>query len=280
MEMSDYMNVLKPVEDENTKDSLIKKLIVDVSGILAADAMDESTGIAATIIPTIATAVISRIVLPLTSRSEAKRLYQWGTHAAEGIGKRLKNGEEFRKDGFFEETLTNRSNFEEVVESTLKKVIETTDEPKTKFMDKLTQNVHFDQDLDMETYRQLLKDLDDLTYRQLCIIRLVVLCENREVETTHIEPDEEVIEQLSRREQIEFHSMSRDFQEMHGDGYLSGVQCMLTDDGKPCLSSPSLMRSAYPSERLYSFVNLDEIPIEEIFKIFSLWKVKPRDTEI
>ena len=29
----------------------------------------------------------------------------------------------------------------------------------------LTENVHFDQDLDMDTYHQILKDLDELTYQ-------------------------------------------------------------------------------------------------------------------
>lgn len=46
--MSDYMNLLKPVEDENAKDSLIMKLMVDVSGILAASAIGDPTGITAT----------------------------------------------------------------------------------------------------------------------------------------------------------------------------------------------------------------------------------------
>ena len=165
------MNLLKPVED--TKQSLIQDLLVNISGILAASAIGDHTGLAAGIISRISSEVMYRIILPLTSQRESKRLYQWGIQAAEDIAKELKNGKEFRKDGFFEDTPTNRSNFEEVVESTLKKVMDTTDEPKIKLMKNLTKNIHFNEDLDMDTYRQILKDLDQLSYRQLCIIRLI-----------------------------------------------------------------------------------------------------------
>ena len=201
--------------------------------------------------------------------------------AAAGIRKRLENGESFRKDGFFEETPTNRSNLEEVDESTLKKVMDTTEEPKIKFMANLAVNIRFDQDLDMDTYRQILKDLDELTYRQLCIIRLVILRENSEVDMIAIEveaenEDEKSLEQMSQDEQMKFHSISMDFHEMMvDDSYLQGVRVSWTNDGdKPFLPSPSQTRSTYQSRRLYSFANLDEIPIEDIEKTFSLWNVK------
>ena len=267
------MNLLKPVEDENAKDSLIMKLMVDVSGIFGASAIGDPTGIAAIVISKIASEVIHRVVLPLTSRSESKRLYQWGKQAAEGIAQRLKNGEEFRKDGFFEETPTNRSNWEEIVESTLKKVIDATEEPKIKFMANLTENVHFDEDLDIDTYRQILKDLDELTYRQLCIIRLATLYENRKV-IGHID-DEKWEEQIPQNERARFHSISRDFEEMMVDeSYLDGVRAGKTEDGEPCMLRPSMAHSTYQSKRLYLFANLCEIPIEDIVEMFSLWNVR------
>ena len=268
------MSLMKPEED--IQESLIQDFSLPVLGILTSSAIGDPTGISAAVIPIIVREVIRHVISPLTSRSESKRLYQWAKQAAEGIAQREKNGEEFRKDGFFEETPTNRSNFEEVIESTLKKVMDTTEEPKIKFMANLTENIHFDQDLDMDTYRQILKDLDELTYRRLCIIRLVVLCKNRVVDMIPIEDqDEKSIKQMSQDEQVKFHSISRDFAEMMVDkSYLDGVALMRTDDGKPCLHSPSQMHSTYQSEQLYSFANLDEIPIEDIEKKFSIWNVK------
>jgi hypothetical protein len=94
--------------------------------------------------------------------------------AAEGIRKRLESGESVRDDGFFDKTATNYSNMDEAVESTLKKVMRTTEEPKIEFMANLIESVHFNSDLDMHTYRHILKHLEELSYRQLCIIRLCI----------------------------------------------------------------------------------------------------------
>ena len=272
------MNWMKPVEDK--EESLIQDFSLPVLGILANSAIGDPTGITTAVIPIIVREVLRRVIAPLTSRSESKRLYQWAKQAAEGIAQRLKNGEDFRKDGFFEETPTNRSNFEEVVESTLKKVMDTTEDPKIKFMAYLTENVHFDQDLDIDTYRQILKDLDELTYRQLCIIRLVILCEKREVGISHINDNdiddnvEKWLEQLPQNERTRFHSISRDFEKMMVDeSYLGGVRGGKTENGEPCMLSPSLTHSTYQTKRLYLFANIDEIPIEDIVKTFSLWNV-------
>ena len=265
--------LMKPEED--TKESFMQDFSLPVLGILTAAAIGDPTGISAAVIPVFAREVLRRIFSPLTSRSESKRLYQWAKRAAEGIVQRLKDGEEFRKDGFFEETPTNRSNFEEVVESTLKKVMDTTEYPKIKFMASLTENVHFDQDLDIDTYRQILKDLDELSYRQLCIIRLATLYENREV-IGYID-DEKWEEQIPPNEQARFHSISRDFEEMMVDeSYLDGVRGGKTEDGEPCMLRPSLAHRTYQSKRLYLFANLCEIPIEDIVEMFSLWNVRSK----
>ena len=267
------MNYLKPVED--TKESPIHDFSLPVLGILTAAAIGDPTGISAAIIPIIVREVFRRVINPLTTRSESKRLYQWGKQAAEGIVQRLKDGEEFREDGFFEETSTNRSNFEEVVESTLKKVMDTTEEPKVKFMASLAENIHFDEGLDMDTYRQILKDLDELTYRQLCIIRLATLYENREV-IGHID-DEKWEEQIPQNERTRFHSISRDFEEMMVDeSYLDGVRGGKTEDGEPYMLYPSQAHRTYQAKRLYSFANLCEIRIEDIVEMFSLWNVRPK----
>ena len=267
------MSLMKP--EEGTQESLIQDFSLPVLGILTASAVGDPTGMTAGVIPIIVREILRRIISPLTSRSESKRLYQWAKDAAEGIVQRLKNGEEFRKDDFFEETPTNRSNFEEVVESTLKKVMETTEEPKVKFMASLTENIHFDEDLDMDTYRQILKDLDELTYRQLCIIRLATLYENSEV-IGHID-DEKWEEQIPQNEWARFHFISRDFEEMMVDeSYLDGVIGGKTKDGEPCMLIPGLARGTYQTKRLYSFTNLCEIPIEDIVEMFSLWNVRPK----
>ena len=128
--------LMKPAED--TQDSLIQDFSLPVLGILTASAVGDPTGMTAAVIPIIVREVLRRVISPLTSRSESKRLYQWAKQAAEGIAQRSKDGEEFRKDEFFEGIPTNSSNWEEVIESTLKKVVDTTEEPKVKFIASLT----------------------------------------------------------------------------------------------------------------------------------------------
>ena len=173
------------------------------------------------------------------SHSESERFQRLIEVVNEGIDQRKKNREEYRQDGFLGGIPTNGSKVKEAIELILKKVRDTTEEPKIDFIGYLTVNVFFDEDLDMDTYRQILKDLDELTYRQLCIIRLATLYENREV-IGHID-DEKWQEQIPQNERARFHSISRDFEEMMvDDSYLDGVRGGKTEDGEPCMLRPSL----------------------------------------
>ena len=263
------MSLMKPEED--IQESLVQDFSLPVLGILTSSAIGDPTDLSAAIIPIIVREVIRHVISPLTSRSESKRLYQWAKQGAEGIVQRLRNGEEFRKDGFFEETPTNRSNFEEVVESTLKKVMDTTEEPKTKFMANLTENIHFDQDLDMDTYRQILKDLNELTYRQLCIIRIKILEENGELNSGYVRD----LEQIPQNKQAIFHSINRDFEELSDNHYIESASIYrYSEINEPFVRSLGTGSPSGYARRLHSFANLDEIPIEDIEKIVSIWNVE------
>ena len=269
------MNFMRPVE--NTQESLVQDFSLPVLGILTAAAIGDPTGISAAVISIIVREVFRRVINPLTTRGESKRLYQWGKQAAEGIVQRLKDGEEFRKDGFFEETPTNRSNFEEVIESTLKKVMDTTEEPKVKFMANLTENIHFDEDLDMDTYRQILKDLDELSYRQLCIIKICKNVNNIDLNSLG-HPD---ITQNLR-------SILRDFFHLVDTKlivsenpiikkitllYRGRGGNVITDSPRPAeLPGYDDQSENLPSELIFKFACLDKIPDEDIDKILQALK--------
>ena len=268
------MDLMKPVED--TKEFFIQDLILSISGVVGASIIGDPTGIAAAVIPRIGSEVMHQIILPLTSRSESKRLYQWGKQAAEGIAQELKDGKEFRKDGFFEETPTNRSNWEEAVESTLKKVMDATDEPKIRFMGYLTKNVHFNQDIDIGTYRQLLNDLDELSYRQLCIIRLIVLSRNDKVDIDSINN----IEQVPQSERTRFYSIGRDYEYLMDNHYIWGASIpRYSEHNDPFASNPVFASLPDSTERFHQFVNLDKIPPEDIEDAFSMWNVRVHKSE-
>ena len=265
------MNLLKPVEEES-KNSLTLDLITNISGVIGEAIIGDPTGIAAAVIPRIINEVIHRIINPLTSPSESKRVYQWGKQAAEGIACRLENGEEFRKDGFFKETPTNRSNFEEVVESTLKMVMDATEEPKIKFMANLTENVHFDKDLDMDTYRRVLKYLDELSYRQLSIIKMCKNADNIDVESLG---NTEVTTKLG--------SILGDFFELRDKGFIaSNSPIMIQLDKLYVGSSGDYATADSRSAELSGFANQDgffDFPSDILFKFADLDKIPDKDVD-
>ncbi len=175
------MDLLKQKEKE-IKGFPYYQLIALGSGIAVSAAIGDMAGITTGAIGVLGQLGLDRFITPLISKRQTVRLFQWGIQAAEGIAQRLENDEKLRTDGFFDETPTNRSKADEVVESTLQTVIDTTEEPKIKFIANLTENVHFDSDFDLDTYRRFLNILDELSFRQLCIIKLCMNADQIDLE--------------------------------------------------------------------------------------------------
>jgi hypothetical protein len=95
---------------------------------------------------------------------------------ASTINNRIEKGEKIRSDGFFEEkTKSGRSNAEEVAESVLLKSQREPEEKKIPYMGYLLANVAFATDISAEMAHQLSKASEQLTYRQLCILKLAVV---------------------------------------------------------------------------------------------------------
>ena len=260
------MNLMKTEED--TQETLIQDFSLPVLGILTSVAIGDNTGIAAAVIPIIVREVLRRVITPLTTRGESKRLYQWGKQAAEGIVQRSNDGEEFRKDGFFEETPTNRSNFEEVVESSLKKVMDTTEEPKVKIIASLTENIHFDEALDMDTYRQILKDIDELTYRQLCIIKL---CKN----TDNIDLDSLGNPDFTE----ELRSILRDFVSLRTEVVTSNNPLMKKLDTLYLSKGLTTWGVSNPQPEITGYHESECMPGDLIFKYADLDKIPDKDVD-
>ena len=277
------MNLVK--QEEDAKEFPTSQIIHQASGILVAAAIGDLTGISAAITPVITQWGLGRFITPLVSKRQSVRLFQWGKQAAEGIAQRLSNGEKYREDGFFEETPTNRSKIDEVVESTLKRVMDTTEEPKIKFMANLTENVHFDSDLDMDTYRRLLKYLEELTYRQLCVVKLFMNADQIDLDNFG---NPNITQNLS--------SILTDCFEVCDKGlinpsnpltkridelYLGSSGNTVVDGGRspeyPGFASPAGFSNII-SENLLKFAKLNQIPDEHIDAI--LRELKPESTGV
>jgi len=95
--------------------------------------------------------------------------------AAGEIRQRLEAGESVRTDGFFEQKRTGRSDAEEVAESVLLKSQREPEEKKIPYMGHLFSSVAFDTEIGADMAHQITKAAEQLTYRQLCLLKLAVV---------------------------------------------------------------------------------------------------------
>ena len=95
--------------------------------------------------------------------------------AAGEIRQRLEAGESFRTDGFFEQKQKGRSDAEEVAESVLLTCQREPEEKKIPYMGHLLSNVAFDAAISVHMAHQITKAAEQLTYRQLCLLKLATV---------------------------------------------------------------------------------------------------------
>jgi hypothetical protein len=95
--------------------------------------------------------------------------------AAGEIRRRLEQGHAIRADGFFDSKSSGRSDAEEVAESILLKSQREPEEKKLPYMGHLLAGVAFDSQISTQLAHQLIKTEEQLTYRQLCLLKLAVV---------------------------------------------------------------------------------------------------------
>ena len=278
------MNLVK--QEKNTKEFPTGQLIVSMFGIAAGSAIGDPTGISAAAVPVIIKWGLDRFIKPLViSESEFLRLFQWAKQASEGIAQRLADGEKYREDGFFDKTPTNRSKIDEVVESTLKKVMNTTEEPKITYKANLTENVHFDSDFDIDTYRRILKHLDELSYRQLCIIKLFMNADQIDLDNfgnPNITQNlSSILTDCFEVRDKGFINSTNPFMKKIGELYLGSSGDYLVDSGEspeyPGFADPTGFSNIL-SENMCKFAKLDQIPDEHVEAILMELKLESTDT--
>jgi hypothetical protein len=95
--------------------------------------------------------------------------------AAGEIRQRMENGESVRSDGFFDNKNTGRSDAEEVVEGVLLRSQREPEERKIPYMGHLLSSIAFDSQIGAQMAHQITRAAEQLTYRQLCILKLAVV---------------------------------------------------------------------------------------------------------
>ena len=185
-----------------------------------------------------------------------------------------------RNDWFAEnEVLNNRIPFQ-LLEKTIREISNDSEERKSPHISKFWVNICLtsNADIDEATAFSYFEVIESLSWRQLCIFRLAVLYKNQEIDINDIDDDDE--EQMPQDERTSFYSIGRDYQKLADEHYIQSVVIPRDDENEePFLQNPSFVRLPAYIRRLYSLMNLDEIPIEEIVQTFSPWKVRPRKSE-
>ena len=187
----------------------------------------------------------------------------------------------WRNDWFSEDQVSNPRVLRRLLDKTVKEIINDSQESKSEHIAKFWVNICLtsNADIDEATAFSYLEVIESLSWRQLCIIRLAILSENQEVDSDSV-PNEEYLKQMPQDEQTRFYSIGREFEKLMDDHYIQSVSMLIDGNtNDPFWERPSFLTVPAYTHRLYSLMNLDEIPIKDIAKTFSPWKVRQRKSE-
>ena len=187
----------------------------------------------------------------------------------------------WRNDWFSGNQVSNPRVLRRLLDKTVKEIINDSQESKSEHIAKFWVNICLtsNADIDEATAFSYLEVIESFSWRQLCMIRLAILSENKEVDIDSV-PNEEYLEQMPQDEQTRFYSIGREFEKLVDDRYIQSVGTPRDENtNDPFLDLPIFLPLPAYTCRLYSLMNLDEIPIEDIVKMFSPWKVRPKKSE-
>ncbi len=197
------------------------------------------------------------------STREKVRLGAMLVIAAEEIRKRRASGENLREDGFFDEKPTGRSDAAEVVESVLLKVQREPEEKKIQYMGYLLSSIAFDPEIGVHLAHWLTKASEQLTYRQLCILKLCAVKDKLGLRKNHYREHARFEAALSE--------VLDECADLHNKEYIHSGLDTLTFER----NALSRRRSVIPSDMafhrigdyLYNLMKLSLIPDEDIAPI-------------
>ena len=138
------------------------------AGPAGAAALGAGGSLAANVLSHIGTDIADRFLGP----REQVRIGGVLALSAARIKERLDSGEQIRSDGFFNPKPDGRADAEEVAENILLKAQRESEEKKIPFMANLLSNVAFDTSVSGQMAHQIVKSVESLTYRQLCLLSL------------------------------------------------------------------------------------------------------------
>ena len=179
----------------------------------------------------------------------------------------------WRNDWFSENQVSNPRVLRRLLDKTVKEITNDSAKRKSKYIAKFWVNTCLtsNADIDESTAFSYLEAIESLSWRQLCIIRLITLYSNHEVDILSINNEE----QIPKNQRTRFYSIGRDYQNLMDNYYIIGSSVPTMNDN-PFVSNPGSGQLSDYTHRLHSLMNLHEIPDGDIEKTFSIWNVKRR----
>lgn len=152
------------------------------------------------------TAVLQEVTARFLSLEEKTRMASAIDIATNRISARLISGQIPRADGFFDKVGSRRTPSQELLEATLIKARDAYEERKVRYIGAFYANLIFTDYVSSSTAHLLLKQLEQLSYRQLCLIALIGTKGAIDVEPlrrpTHSDPELEAL----KREEMDLHA--------------------------------------------------------------------------
>ena len=210
---------------------------------------------------------LNDLVHQFSSERQAKRITDVAEFALANIYRRREKGEQFRDDGFFTRTI-DRSYAEEALESVLLKARDEPEEKKIPYLGKLFENACFDSQIHAGLLHFLCKEFETLTYRQLCILKMIIenkypLSLKSTVETPWLTEERmPLLSQDSFPTLIECVNLGNRgyivFEQSPPDDTLSGPVALLV---------PHTMRTTAPAGQMYARMGFASIPEEDVLPL-------------
>ena len=204
-----------------------------------------------------------------------ERVFNSFSSAQEYNDKKLQCGETLRGDWYYD-----NHNDVKFAEDMVRQTISDTQGKKSEYITKFHVNIRFssNDDIDEHTAFSYLEAIESLSWRQLCIIRLIALNDNEKIDR-HSNISDEKVENLSDHQRMAFHAIGREYQELMDNHYIDGTAMshVWSQDKwnrEPWLDSPELWGMPNYTKRLHDLMDLNEISDREITETFSIWGVK------
>ena len=200
-----------------------------------------------------------------------ERVFNSFSSAQEYNDKKLQCCETLRGDWYYD-----NDNNVKFAEDMVRQTISDTQGKKSEYITKFHVNIRFssNDDIDEHTAFSYLETMESLSWRQLCIIRLIFLSEDQEVEARPLSGRD--VEEMPQDKRTSFYSISREYQNLMDDRYIEGPSVPTsTEIREPFVSFPGTGWLSASTRRLHSLMNLHEIrPKEDIEDVFSIWNVR------